>query len=78
MISRGQIHWFQKKVWFYLSLQENEPNYNLIYNLIEQSPNEFLVSVASRLLLTRHAPWHVSQILSQIHPGYPSKLCPLA
>ena len=32
----AQIHWFQKEVWLYVSLWENEPTSHLIYDRCEQ------------------------------------------
>ena len=33
-----------KEVWYYVSLWENEPTFNLIYCLIYQFPGEFMAS----------------------------------
>ena len=47
MTSRGQLYWFQKEVWSYVSLWEHEPTSHLIYYLCEQFPNEFMILIAS-------------------------------
>ena len=55
--SRGQLHWFQKEVWFYVSLWENDPNSHLIIT----SENSFMVSIVSfKLSLTRHDVYFVN------------------
>ena len=46
MASRGQLNWFKKKVWLYVSLWENYLTSHLNFYLGEQFPNEFMDSVS--------------------------------
>ena len=40
-----ELNWFQKEVELYVSLWEKGPTSHLIYCLIRQLPNEFIVSL---------------------------------
>ena len=51
--SRGWHHWFQKEAWLYLSLWENDPTSDLMFNLRKLFWSDFMFSIPSVFVLTK-------------------------